>query len=159
MNSNELLIIDSGMSERIWKTRKEKKLSQEKLADLAKIETQTVKRIEKCRKGGSYRSTINTVAKLVDVLGISLEYVMGDLYTENREKWNSIIDRWKRIQDSGDHWITFSGSGWNGTLDDMKITCNDYPVDQLIFAICDQGGRNLILDSLKRYDESKNCQN
>ena len=156
---NEKITINADMAERIFRAREDKGITQPKLAEDVDLSEITIKRIEGCRKGREYKATIYSIQKIVDVLGISLEYVMGDLYTENREKWNSIIDRWKRIQDSGDHWITFSGSGWNGTLDDMKITCNDYPVDQLIFAICDQGGRNLILDSLKRYDESKNCQN
>lgn len=153
IKDSEIVLIDEEMAKRIWKERKKQKMRQIDLAISADVDEGTIKRIEKCRNGTTYRTQLYTLQKIATSLNISFEFILGELYSENRDIIESFVERWKRIQKNGELWFTYSGSGWDDCLDDMNITCSNYPVEKLIVAICGQGGRNLVIKGLKQYDE------
>lgn len=150
----ENVLIDSDMAKRIYDTRKNKKLTQEKLSENAGICELTIKRIEKCKNGTTYLTTTDTIRKIASALGVSFRYIVGDLLLENNKKLSEFADRWDQVIENNEPWIRLeSGSGWNGKYDEMNISCYDFPVDKLVLSLCAAGARDLILSGLKQYDE------
>jgi len=66
--------VKSILSANIKKLRKQKKLSQDKLARLADIPYNTLIKIE---SGRSNNPTFETLSKLADALGVGLDYLTG----------------------------------------------------------------------------------
>lgn len=151
---DEKIVIDSEISERLYNARKHgvQKITQEELAYQADVEVSTIKRIEKCRKGRLYTTSIFTLAKIVDVLNVSIESILGSVYNERIEKWAAAVDRYRQLRNNDESWITFEGSGWEDRLDELSVSCNKYPVETLILAICAQGGELLVKNALDRYN-------
>jgi transcriptional regulator with XRE-family HTH domain len=63
-----------GLAENIYKLRKERKWSQDKLGNLAKVDGRQICRYE---KGNSIPSA-ETLKKIADIFGVSVDYLMSD---------------------------------------------------------------------------------
>lgn len=156
----ETISIDCGIGQRIYDLRKSKKINgkkvtQEELAELAGVEVNTIKRIEKCRNGSTYRTTLFTLKGIADSLNVSVEELLGGVYSDNRKKWAAFVDKWERTQRNNDPWIKIeSGSAWDNVYNDMNISCYNYPVDKLITAICMGGGYDLVIKGLREAEKN-----
>ena len=72
----EIIMVDVG--HRIYALRKERRLSQEELAEMADISKQTVSLVE----GGKREVLASNIAKLAEVLGVSTDYLLFGERTE-----------------------------------------------------------------------------
>ena len=154
------ITVDKEMAERIRKARKEKGYTQEGLLDHVNFQSvNTIKKIEEWKKDKPYKTTVETLMSIASALDVSFEYIVGDLYRENSEKWAEYLDRLNRVQANNEPWIICnSGGGWDGNLDELNITCSNYDADKLVLAICLAGGMNLVLDGLRQYEEIRKRQ-
>lgn len=156
---NERIRIYPETGKSVFDIRKSKRVTQEELAELADVEVNTIKRIERTRNGDQYITSMSTLARIAVSLAVDIKDLLGDCYLKNIEKWTSYCDRWKLIVNSDEPWMTYEGSGWEDRLDRMILTCNKYPVEELIVMICAEGGEGLIMDGLERYKKLSEKQN
>ena len=65
---------------RLKQLRKQKKLTQEELAVIAKVSSKTIRRVE----GGEYNFGVESAKRLAGFFGVSIDYLLGLDISKNR---------------------------------------------------------------------------
>jgi len=90
-----------GLAENIYKLRKERKWSQDKLGNLAKVDGRQICRYE---KGNSIPSA-ETLKKIANIFGVSVDYLMSDKPGEDTNdipiKDHELLDFFREIDQMG----------------------------------------------------------
>lgn len=169
--ASERITINSSVAKKIYEARKntidpnwkaykkEACYSQLGLADAIGIEEKTYRRVEGCRLAPdrTYTTTFDTMEKIVKKLGLTLEELLKDESPEYSKEWFAITERWHKALRNNEPWFTCESSSafWDGAPDNLIVSCNKYPVKELILAICAHGGRHLIDSAIADYDSNK----
>lgn len=149
------------MARRIKGERKRLKLSQDEMSSKLDMSEKNYGRIERAEQGTYLRN----IKKMAEIFGVDAEYLLCNpqhpyrneqdrIESERKEReevfaayreWDSEMEKLKAQNDFP--WI--SGACKDGIRENMAITCNAYPVKDLIEYIVRNGGYNLILDGLR----------
>lgn len=73
---------------RLKELRKQKKLTQEELAVVARVSSKTIRRVE----GGEYNFSVESAKRLAEYLGVSVDYLLG-LDTPAKDGIAELIDK------------------------------------------------------------------
>nr|UVY58288.1 MAG: helix-turn-helix domain protein [Bacteriophage sp.] len=83
---------------RLKQLRKQKKLTQEELAVIARVSSKTIRRVE----GGEYNFGVESAKRLAGFFGVSIDYLLGLDISKNRRpsayRKNQRLDYQSRIR-------------------------------------------------------------